>query len=52
MNFFQNSRVEFTKRQANIVAHKLAKVVTLYASPQIFFDIPACIVFQIMNEMQ
>jgi len=32
-SFFSNSRVEFVRRQANAVAHALAREATLLASP-------------------
>lgn len=37
-SFCRNYHVEFTRGQANMVAHTLAKVVISHASPQFFFD--------------
>ena len=48
---FVNSRVEFVRRQANGVAHSLAKEATLLASPATYYDIPYCIESLIINEM-
>jgi ribonuclease HI len=42
--YFRNSSVEFIRRQANKVAHILARVVTSIASLHLFIDIPTCIV--------
>jgi len=50
-SFFTNSRVEFVMRQANEVAHVLAREVTLLASPNFYFHIPNCIEPLIINEM-
>ncbi|CAJ2637916.1 unnamed protein product [Trifolium pratense] len=49
--FFTNSLVEFNRRQANEVAHALARVATSLASSNIFTDVPTCISQLIMNEM-
>jgi len=51
MRFSSNSRVEFVRRQANEVAHVLAREVTLLVSPTIYFHIPNCIEPLIINEM-
>ncbi len=48
---FTNSRVEFTRRQANAAAHALAREATSLASPNIYYDIPHCIESIIINEM-
>jgi hypothetical protein len=48
---FSNSRVEFNRRQANVVAHVLARVAPFSASPIIYIDVPHCIEQIIMNEM-
>ena len=48
---FTNSQVEFNKRQANVVAHTLARVATLSASSTIHIDVPPCIEQLIINEM-
>jgi len=50
-NHLTNSRVEFTRRQANEVAHALAGEATLSASPIIYFNPPHCINNIIFNEM-
>jgi hypothetical protein len=50
-SFFTNSRVEFIRRQANEVAHALARVATSLASFHIFIEIPTCIHHIIINEM-
>jgi len=50
-NFFSNSRVEFVRRQANEVAHALAREATSLASPAIYYDTPTCIEPLIINEM-
>jgi ribonuclease HI len=49
--FFINSRVEFTRRQANGAAHALAREATFLASPIIYYHIPSCIETIIINEM-
>ena len=48
---FTNSRVEFVRRQANVVAHTLAGEATFLASLAIYFHIPNCIETLIINEM-
>jgi len=48
---FNNSRVEFARRQANVVAHTLAREATFLASPVVYFHIPSCIETLIINEM-
>jgi len=40
---FSNSKVEFVRRQANMVAHALAREVMSLVSPAIYFKIPNCI---------
>jgi len=50
-SLFSNSRVEFVRRQANVVAHALAKDATLLASHAVYYDIPNCIESLIINEM-
>jgi len=50
-SFFSNSRVEFVRRQANAVAHALAREVTLLASLVVCYDIPNCIESLIINEI-
>ena len=40
---FTNFRVEFIRRQANTVAHALAREVIFLASPTIYYAIPQCI---------
>jgi len=48
---FSNSRVKFVRRQANGVAHALARDVALLASSDVYYDIPDCIESLIINEM-
>jgi len=43
--------VEFVRRQANTVAHALAREATFLANPAIYYDIPDCIESLIINEM-
>jgi len=50
-HLFSNSRVEFVRRQANGVAHALARDTTLLASPAIYYEIPSYIESLIINEM-
>jgi hypothetical protein len=49
--YLTNSHVEFIRRQANEVAHTLAKAATFSTSFQVFDDIPTCITDLIFNEM-
>ncbi|PNX88832.1 cytochrome p450, partial [Trifolium pratense] len=49
--YLENSCIEFTKRQANEVAHALAMVSPSLASSNIFIDVPTCIPDLVMNEM-
>jgi len=46
-----NSRVEFIRRQANTVAHELARAATSSPSFRIYNDVPHCINNLIANEM-
>jgi len=46
---FTNSRVEFTRRQANAAAHASAREATSLASPSIYYDISYCIESIIMK---
>jgi hypothetical protein len=48
---FHDSKVEFSRRQANRVAHELAKVALLDAGSQTFDDVPPCIYDLFYNEM-
>jgi len=48
---FNNSQVEFARRQANVAAHTLAGEATLLASPVDYFHIPNCIETLIINYM-
>jgi len=50
--FFTNSRVEFTRRQANPSAHVLAVEATFLTNPIIYYHIPSCINNIIIDEMQ
>jgi hypothetical protein len=47
---FENSKVEFSRRQANVVAHTLAREAISLASPHVFDDVPLCISTLIFNE--
>jgi len=49
---FQNSHVEFSRRQANRVAHELAQVALSNPSPHVINDVPTCIWHILANEMQ
>jgi len=49
---FQNSHVEFNRRQANRVAHELAQTALSNPSPHIFDDVPTCIWHILANEVQ
>jgi len=49
-NSFQNSHVEFNRRQANGVAHELARVAPSNASSHVYDNVPSCISFLIDNE--
>jgi len=40
---FQNSHVEFSRRQANRVAHELTHAALFNPSPHIIDDVPTCI---------
>jgi hypothetical protein len=48
--YFENSKVEFSRRQANEVAHTLAREALFFASPQVFNDVPLCILTLINNQ--
>jgi len=48
---FTNSRVEFNRRQANMVVHALARETTLSVSPTVYFEIPYCIETPLINNM-
>ncbi|XP_045791667.1 uncharacterized protein LOC123886391 [Trifolium pratense] len=50
-NFYNNSSVKFIRRQANKVAHRLAKAGSYIVSPQIMVDIPYCIERLLINDM-
>jgi len=47
---FQNSDVEFNRRQANEVAHELATIAPSHASSHVYDDVPSCIRDLIANE--
>jgi hypothetical protein len=46
-----NFRISFIRRQANNVAHLLARAALSFASRQEFDYIPSCIEVTLMNEM-
>ena len=50
-NNLTNSHVEFIRRQANEVAHSLAKAAIFSTSFHVFDEIPTCITDFIFNEM-
>jgi len=50
--FFTNSRIEFTRRQANAAAHVLAREAIFLSSPITYYHISSCINNIIINEMQ
>ncbi|XP_024632826.1 uncharacterized protein [Medicago truncatula] len=50
-NYYENSKVEFVRRQANEAAHALVKAATLSASFQLLYVIPDCIEHILINEM-
>ncbi|GAU48605.1 hypothetical protein TSUD_327170 [Trifolium subterraneum] len=52
MSSFKNFEVKFVRRQANLVAHTLARAVNSWASFHRFENIPFCIEHLIFNEMQ
>jgi hypothetical protein len=49
--YFENSYVEFNRRQTNEVVHALARVATFIASSHVFIDVPTCTAYLIINEM-
>jgi hypothetical protein len=49
--YFGNSSVEFIRRQADKIAHVLARVATSITSFHLFIDISTCIVNILNNEM-
>jgi len=49
---FQNSHVEFNRRENNGVAHELARVASSHASSHIYDDVLSCIRDFIANEKQ
>ena len=49
---FQNSHVEFNRRQANRVAHELTQATLSNPSPHIIDEVPTCIWHILPNEMQ
>jgi len=51
-NSFQNSHVEFNRRQANEVTHELARVAPYNANSHVYDNVPSCISSLIDNEKQ
>jgi len=49
--FYENSSVEFMRRQTKAVDHELAKTATLEDSFQIVVITPHCIEYILINEM-
>lgn len=52
LKFFQNYGVSFIRRQANNIAHSLAKASRFCASHHVFYYIPTCISNLILNQMK
>ncbi|GAU30519.1 hypothetical protein TSUD_65290 [Trifolium subterraneum] len=52
MSSFINFEVKFVRRQANLVAHTLARAANFWASFHRFENIPFCIEHLVFNEMQ
>lgn len=50
-SYFVNFKLEFTERQANMVAHALAREATLIGSPTIYLHTLDCIATLISNEI-
>ncbi|AES77787.1 hypothetical protein MTR_7g017230 [Medicago truncatula] len=50
LRIYQNFKISFIRRQANIVADLLARTSLSYASPQIHDHMPSCIKIVIINE--
>ena len=48
--YFENSKVEFSPRQTNEVAHTLAREALFLAGPHVFNDVPLCILSLINNK--
>jgi ribonuclease HI len=48
---FTNFKISFVRRQANVVAHSLARVSILHARHHVFDLIPSCITNLVMNEI-
>jgi ribonuclease HI len=44
--------VSFIRRQANSVAHNIARAALSYPSPHVFYDVPTTLYSLFMNEMQ
>ncbi|KEH41593.1 hypothetical protein MTR_1g052605 [Medicago truncatula] len=51
-NVIFRTHVEFNRRQANGVAHELARVAPSHASSHVYDDVPSCIRYLIANEKQ
>jgi ribonuclease HI len=49
--YYNNSSVEFVRRQVNEVVHRLAKTASCIASPQIMVEIPYCIKHALINDI-
>jgi hypothetical protein len=48
---YQNFEIVYVKRQANFVAHSLARASKFYARSQLFDSIPSCIATTLLNEI-
>jgi len=51
LTYFPNFKISFVRRQANFVAHTLARASKVYASCQVFDLIPSYITTIVMNEI-
>jgi len=51
LRIYQNFKISFIRRQANSVAHFLARVSLSYVSPCVHYHMTSCIETVIINEM-
>lgn len=52
LSSFSNSKIEFSMKQANVIAYKLVRTATFLSSPHYFHSIPICITDTIAIEMK
>jgi len=50
LSLHSNFEVKYVRRQANIVAHILARVARSWASQRIFYFYPSCIEYMLIND--